>query len=288
MKKQILLILSLGVVVSASAQGIYFKVGAGYALPVATDVVGEKNVHREDYSGNNNIDEYSSEVISGSFGSGTNFLVGGGFMFSENIGVELNVQYTMSKKYETGDVGTYTYDNGTYTDRALTQSFANTLYINPAIVITPGAGSKAPYGRFGVIIGSPKLKTEEEYYYDGDGVYTGSEKWEYSGNAAVGFQGAVGMNWMLTENIDLFTEVNFVSMTYYPGTGTMTESISNGNDNLPSAPVYYKKIEFKKSIDPNKPQDPDQPREMLRQSTAFSSLGIQVGITYSLSGHGEN
>lgn len=288
MKKQLLLIFSLGVVLSASAQGIYFKVGAGYALPVATDVIGQKNIHTEDYSGTNNIDEYSNESVSGSFGAGTNFLVGGGFMFTENIGVELNVQYTMSKKYETGDVSTYTYDNATYNDRTLTQNFANTIYLNPALVITPGAGSKAPYGRFGLIIGAPKLKTEEEYYYDGDGVFTGTTKWEYTGNTAVGFQGAVGMNWMLTDKIDLFTEVNFVSLTYYPGKGKMTENIGNGNDNLPDTDTYYKEVVFKDTIDPNKPMNPDEPREMLRQSRAFSSLGVQVGITYSLSGHGEN
>jgi hypothetical protein len=138
------------------------------------------------------------------------------------------------------------------------------------------------------VIASPKLKTEQEYYYDGDGVYEGSEKWEYKGNIAVGFQGAVGMNWMINDNIDLFTEVNFVSMTYYPGEGTMTESISNGYDNLPTTPVYYKEIVFKKTINPNEQITGDEPRQMLRQSRAFSSIGVQVGIIYSLAGHGEN
>jgi len=289
MKKQVILTFFAAVAgLYASAQGIYFKAGGGYALPVATDVIGQKNIHREDYSGNNDIDEFSNEAVSGSFGAGANFLVGAGFMFSENLGVELNVQYTKSKHYETGNDEVYTDDNYTYHDRNLIQNFANTIYINPSIVITPGAGGKVPYGRFGVVIASPKLTTEETYYYDGDGVYEGSEKWEYKGNAAIGFQGAVGMNWMINDNIDLFTEVNFVSLTYYPGTGTMTESISNGQDNLPNTDVYYKEVVFKKEVDPGKPYTADDPREVLRQSRAFSSLSLQVGIIYSLGGHGEN
>jgi len=270
------------------AQGLYFKAGGGYAIPMATQVIGEKTVQTQDYSNSQSKNDITTEAISGSFGAGTNFLVGGGFMFNENLGVELNVQFNQSKKYETGDVYTYKSDSYSGTDRTLTQNFSNSLYINPSFIITPGAGTKVPYGRFGVVVGSAKLKQEESSYYDLDGVSTSSRKWEYKGGVALGFQGAVGMNWMLSDKIDLFTEVNFISMTYYAEESIKTEDRYNDYDNLPDQTVSQKQTVYKKEVDPNRQQDPTKPTEVLREASAFSSLSLQVGIVFLLNGHGEN
>jgi len=288
MKKLILLMLLVTAGKAVLAQGIYFKAGGGYAIPVASQVIGELETESDDF----NTGEYKhkTEAVNASFGAGTNFLVGGGFMFNEFIGAELTVQYTMGKKFETGYKYRYIYSSSTdYRNEDVTETFSNTIFINPSIVVTPGAGTKVPYGRFGIVAASTNLKTEASYYYDGDGVYEGTEKWEYTGGMGFGFQGAVGMNWMINDKIDIFTEVNFVSMTYYAQEGKMVERKQNGVDLLPDTGVYYKEVEFKKELDLTGGEPSiDEPRQALRESAAFSSLSFQVGIIFLLNGHGEN
>jgi len=288
MKKLILLMLLVIAGKAVLAQGIYFKAGGGYAIPVAGQVIGEMETESDDF--NTGDYKHNTESVNASFGAGTNFLVGGGFMFSEFIGAELNVQYTMGKKFETGYKYRYIYSSTTdYRDEEVMESFSNTIFINPSIVVTPGAGTKVPYGRFGIVAASTNLKTERSVYSEGDGIYQESEKWEYTGGMGFGFQGAVGMNWMIHDKIDIFTEVNFVSMTYYAQEGKMVERKQNGVNTLPDVMTYYKEVEFKKELDLTDGQiDYDKPRQALRESAAFSSLSFQVGIIFLLNGHGEN
>lgn len=292
MKKITALLLLLAFFSTAQAQGLYFKAGGGYAVPIASDQIGEKYLTVSTYDGANTTTyDDTKEVVKGSYGAGVNFNVGGGYMFNEFLGVELNFQYTQSKKYETGDV--YRYESPTYTqnDKIIAENFSKAFYINPSFIITPGAGTKVPYGRFGIVAAAPTIKGEEtttqtNSYYPPS---TGSRKWEYTGGISFGFQGAVGMNWMISDKIDLFTEVNFVSMTYYADQRELTEDIDNGYDNLPDMPEYYKKTIFKDKIDvEGEPSDVSKPREELRDGAAFSSVSFQIGISFLLNGHGEN
>jgi opacity protein-like surface antigen len=97
------LILSISI---AHAQKVYFKFGVGYAMPTAPQSIGTN--YFETY--NSDIQEYSTkiEVVSGSYGSGVNLNLGGGFMFSKYLGVDLNFQYLSGKEYELIDRTTYT------------------------------------------------------------------------------------------------------------------------------------------------------------------------------------
>ncbi len=292
MKKITTVFFGLTILTSASfAQGIFFKAGAGYAIPMASQSIGEKYLYVEDYTDNNQISKATSENVSGSFGAGINFNVGAGFMFNEFIGVELNVQYTQGKKFETSEISTYTDNFSTSSQKEITETYSKGLYINPSFIITSARGSKIPYGRFGVIVGSPTISGESSdvgkvsYYPDLQDVR--NRKWEYSKGISIGLQGAVGINWMLSDKIDLFTEVNFISMSYYAEEYNLTEDTYNGNDNLQDLSVSEKKIIFKKEIAlVGESQDPDKPSEALREGSAFSSLSLQVGIRFLLNGHG--
>ncbi|MEO7990725.1 MAG: hypothetical protein ABI663_14350 [Chryseolinea sp.] len=291
MKKITILIPILAAFLSTSfAQGVYFRAGVGYGLPIASQVIGEKQEVQQDYRSNAQINNSSTKNVSGSYGSGMNFNLGGGFMFNEFLGAELNVQYSQGKKYETGNSSTYLSDSYTSSQKLVTQNFSKGIYLNPSFVITTNRGSKIPYGRFGVILGAPKVMGEEsstsEVSYYPDIVNVRTRKWEYTKGLTVGFQGSVGMNWMLSDKIDLFTEVNFVSMTYYAEEYELTEDNNNGYDNLQNYTVAQKQITFKKEIDETQVQDPTKPSEELREAKAFSSISLQVGIRYSLSGHG--
>ncbi len=270
------------------AQSIYFKAGGGYAIPIASQSIGEKYHYKQDYTNANNpISKQTAENVSGSFGAGANFNVGAGYMFNEYIGVELNAQYTLGKKIETSNIETYTTGSYSSSTEHIIQHYSRGIYLNPSFILTTARGSKIPYGRFGLVVGSQKIMKDSTYTYT-DGFYnsTGTGKGEYSGGISLGFQGAVGINWMLSDKIDLFTEVNFISMTYYAEEYEVTEYNSNGYDYLPELSVSQKKTVFKKEIELGESQNPDKPREELREGSAFSSLSLQVGIRFLLNGHG--
>ncbi|HOX83428.1 MAG TPA: outer membrane beta-barrel protein [Chryseolinea sp.] len=288
MKKiHVLILLCVAITSTTFAQGLYFRAGGGYATPVATQVIGYEILTTQDYTGNNNINVTTVKSVSASYGAGANFNLGGGYMITEHIGFELNVQYTMGRKFETSNSLDYMDDGVSGRDETILKTFSRSIYFNPSFVITTGSGSKMPYGRFGAILCNPKIKGEQTYYNDLDGTSTGSLKWEMNKGMAYGIQGAVGMNWMLSGNIDLFTEINFISMTYYAKERTVTEDIFDDVDQLPDYSTYYKETIYKREITLNAPVDINKPREELREGRAFSTVSLQVGIIYRMGGRVE-
>ncbi|MEO7990205.1 MAG: hypothetical protein ABI663_11730 [Chryseolinea sp.] len=284
MKKVILIIFSFVLLSGLASAQVYFRAGGGYALPTATESVGDMQTRTDSYDGNNYSGTNKTKNVSASYGSGINFNAGAGFMFSEFFGVDLNISYLAGKKYKTGDRYN-NYVNGVIvgTDETITTTNSKAIFITPSFVITTG-GAHAPYGRFGVVLGSPKVTSEESSYYDTDGTGSSFKKWESTGGLSAGFQGAVGMNWTLGSNLKLYTEVNFTSMTFYPKEANLTESTNDGVSDLDQTYMYYKKTEFVKSIDNTAQIDYEKPRQELRQGTPFSSVAIQVGVVYSIGG----
>jgi hypothetical protein len=261
------------------AQGIYFRAGGGYGFPIATSLIGEKYLH----TNINNIDNYSRESVTGSYGSGTNFNFALGYKFNENFVFELSSQYLISNKYKTFNNDNYS----SYVDDDNISTSAKALFLNPSFVFSAGFGKAAPYGRFGLIIGSPKVSGSELQYYNGDGVDSVARKWEYTKGISLGFQGAIGMNWKLTEKLDFYTEINYVSMTYYPGEYNLTQDISSNGftvtDNLPNMYLSQKRTIYKKEFDPSSVNNDFAKASVdLRKAMPFSSLSLQVGIRFSL------
>jgi opacity protein-like surface antigen len=273
------LILSISI---AHAQKVYFKLGGGYAVPAAAQTLGVNYIE----DNNSDTQNYSSkmEAVSGSLGSGVNVHLGAGIMFSKFLGVDLNFQYMSGKQYELIDRTTY---SGNYTGKneTIQKVQASAIYINPSLVITTGSGSISPYGRFGVVIASPKTKHEESRYDNTDGLYTKEREFEDKKGMAVGFQGAVGVNFPISNAFDIYAEVNFLSMAYRPKQAELTKSVTNGvDDNISEMDVREKKIEYKKEVDYENTPEPDEPTQSLSISQPFSALSLQVGVRFTLGG----
>lgn len=278
----LLLILFSGAV---TAQSIYLRAGTGYGLPIATSAIGEKYLHTVEENGTGTVDSYATESVTASYGSGTNFNFALGYKFNENFIFDLSTQYLIGKKFKTSDNYSYTSAGYSYVDNDEVTTSARALFLNPSFIFSAGFGKAAPYGRFGVVIGSPKVSGKETYYYNGDGVDSTQTKWENSKGISFGFQGAIGMNWKLTEKLDIYTEINYISMSYYAGEYNLTEdkNLENGVDNLPNRTLSEKQTIYKKKFDPSKENiDTTKPRIALRESTPFSSISCQVGIRLAL------
>jgi hypothetical protein len=292
MKKSLVsLVLVLMISFSAYSQGIYFRAGTGYGFPIATSSIGENLTRRDVYSTTGTTYSSSVEGIKASYGKGLDFNFALGYKINQNFIIDLNFIYLLGSKYETGS--TYRYDSGTFIeiDDDVTTTSAKGFLINPSIIFSAGFGKAAPYARFGLVAGAPSLNSVRSMYYNGDGVDSTIIKGEYTKGLAFGFQGAVGMNWKLSEKLDLFTEVNFIGMAYYPGEYNVTQSIrGTGNskvdniyDNLPTMTVSQKNTVYEKQYDPTKVNtDPNKPTTALREAFPFSSLSLQVGIRFSI------
>jgi hypothetical protein len=276
---------------SAFPQSIYFRTGTGYGLPIATSSIGE-SLTRKDVSTSTGTTYTSSvEGVKASYGKGFNFNFAFGYKINPNFIIDLNFIYLAGSKYKTGS--TYRYDSGTNLeiDDDITTTSAKGFLLNPSIIFSAGFGKAAPYARFGLVAGAPALNTERNLYYNGDGIDSTIIKGEYKKGLAFGFQGAVGMNWKLSEKFDLFTEISFTGMTYYPGEYNITQysrgtgnlKVDNIYDNLPNMTVSQKSTVYEKQFDPTKVNtDPNQPTTALKESFPFSSLSLQIGIRYSI------
>jgi hypothetical protein len=277
--------------VSVFSQNIYFRAGTGYGIPLATSSIGENLTRKEVYAPTGTTYTNSVKGIKASYGKGLDFNFAVGYKINQNFIIDLNFIYLLGSKYETGS--TYRYDSGTYIEIEddITTTSAKGFLINPSVIFSAGFGKAAPYARFGLIAGTPTLSSVTNAYYNGDGVDSTIIKGEYKKGLAFGFQGAVGMNWKLSEKLDLFTEVNFIGMAYYPGEYNITQNIrGTGNskvdyiyDNLPNMTVSQKSTVYEKQFDPSKANtDPSKPTTALRESFPFSSLSLQVGIRFSI------
>lgn len=277
MKKLTFLSLLLVFASLVNAQ-IYFRAGGGYALPLATQGAGQKNMTVQ--NGNGATLSATSELVKASYGAGVNFNLGAGYMFSKHIGAELNFSYLLGKEFESST--TVIEEDESIELVATTKSKA--IYITPALVISAGEGSKVPYAKLGVVMGVPQLDQKLTISMDGtDGTNTATGNYKYQKGMSFGFMGAVGMNWMVSNNIDILTEINFISMTYYPKEYVLTSLVSNGEkQDLDDFDEYDKKTIFKEKIDVVEDPDQDEPREALQESMPFSSISFQVGIVYFL------
>ena len=283
MKRSIFATLAFVVLaMTGSAQGLYIRFGGTYGLPTGTSVIGDKDNYNYDGTGASAVTTTASKAVSGSYGAGPNASLSVGYKFNANFMVDFTGQYLIGNKIETGSWYNYKYTSFSSVENNVYEDNITGLFLNPSLVFSAGFGKAAPYGRFGVVVGSPKHTSTESYYYDGDGISYYDKTWIYKKGMALGYQAAIGMNWKLSNKLDFYTEVNIVNMSWYAKEGELTKYNSNGSDALSSLSVSQKQISYVKSYDPSVQQDPTKPSVTLRQSVPLSSVSAQAGIRFTL------
>ena len=283
MKRSIFATLAFVVLaMTGSAQGLYIRFGGTYGLPTGTSVIGDKYNYNYDGTGASAVTTTASKAVSGSYGAGPNASLSVGYKFNANFMVDFTGQYLIGNKIETGSWYNYKYTSFSSVENNVYKDNITGLFLNPSLVFSAGFGKAAPYGRFGVVVGSPKHTSTESYYYDGDGISYYDKTWIYKKGMALGYQAAIGMNWKLSNKLDFYTEVNIVNMSWYAQKGELTKYMSNGTDYLPNLPVNQKLFDFVSSVDLNAIQDPSKPAQQLRVSYPFSTVSAQAGIRFVL------
>jgi opacity protein-like surface antigen len=231
-------------------------------------------------TGRQNIDDYyfdgtseSASQLVYSLGQGFNFGAGFGYMFNDNIGVELGVNYLMGSKSDYSVL-----DSDGVTNISLK---GNMLRFTPAFVLMLDGESVRPYSKVGLVLGTGKVTSESSSTFSSS---EAKQKVELTGNLAPGFSASVGMLFPLNDRIELFGEFNFISMSYAPQKGKMVEATVGGQDVLENLSTSEKEVEFVDSyfISNVSNEDRNSPTKDLKQYLPFSNVGLRAGVRINL------
>lgn len=243
------------------AQGFFVTVNAGYGLGSGTQYLGRNSTYVDAGS-------RSYEGVSGSFGEGVKLGFSAGYMFTENLGVDLGFSYWLGNTIEIN------YYNAPDNREYLKWSGSGFVAV-PSIVVATGMSPINPYARFGAVVGILKTKRENGDIGPNNRIESTVEE---TGNIAFGFAGAVGVTVPVGGAVDLYAEAVLHSVTYSPDQAELTKYSVNGADQLPSIQNKVTKYED----DWNSRED--TPANNISQAVRrpFSSIGFAIGARVTL------
>ncbi len=275
MKKGLLLgalLLGAGAV---SAQNLYVGLQGGYGIGTPSEVVGTTTVVTA--SGQTETNSY------GTFGEGANIGLNVGYMFSEHVGAELGFNYFLGSTVESNNT---TVPTGTVTVNSKSTQFR----LAPSLVVTTG-GDFALYGKGGLVLpvgGS----TVTEYRDSGTNPLVGSveQDFESKGAMSIGFQGAMGVSYNLSDKLSLFGELGAVNLRIKGDTRSVTAYRVDGTDQMSNLDTYDKETVYVEELGPNSNNsaynltsvDENKAKEELSNSTNYNAMFISIGVKFSL------
>lgn len=263
-----------------NAQNFYTELNVGYGWGLGNTVLGVSEYR--DYSGTDS--EVSS--IYGTLGGGLNLAITPGYMFNEHIGVELGINYFMGSKVVMNELTTSL--EGRY-DK--TTAYSNQLRILPAVVVSTGSSTIYGYAKAGLVLpvyGSTVGIKEESNINPVYGPIVEEAHTVTNGSLSLGFRGALGIGYNVTDNLAVSLEVAYTSLTIKAKKRVLDSYLAAGEEKIDNFPVYATDIEYVDKLtsesnnsDVNPNFNGDLPKEELATKTSFSQLGVSLGIKYS-------
>ena len=271
MKKLILPVLAIMSLGTATAQ---FNLGlsAGYGLGSPGHVLGTTTAPNGDVKN-----------IYGTLGNGLQANLTPGYMFGEHFGVELGLNGFFGSETTVNKT-----DGAAGTDRTTQKS--TQFRIAPSFYIRSAGEKFSVYARTGLLIpllGSVKTEQNDNSIPGVSIVQISST----SGKVALGYTGAFGFNIHFGTKFGFFAEVGANSLRVKSKATEAKTSTVNGNDQLASAPTYFKEIDYvdeltssSNNFSHNAASNLSSAREELRQVANFSNFFVQIGIKFTFTG----
>lgn len=274
MKRKLLIVISIilaGLFANRIySQGLYVKINSGYNASSSQQNLGDF------YNYTANEELYTYEPMAVSLGKGMNLGANIGYMFNSKFGIDLGLSYLIGGKSTFQTIYYRTDDQEFYEDVFSSKM----LRVSPSFIFVADLLKINPYAKFGLVIGMGKITHDYTYMFDSNGTFDATDVEELSGGLALGLTAGIGALYNLTGNISLFGEINMINMSWAPEKGKLIESITNGEDQLPSLSVEEKETIFvDKLTRPYMYQtDPNKPRENLKMHFPFGSFGVNFGL----------
>ena len=283
-KTTMLFLAILVVSASASAQGFYGSINAGYGFPLGSQqVLGLSNTIY-----NSNTDYYSDEPVFMSFAEGMYVGASGGYMFNEHVGVDLGVNYLFGNSQQGTYQSSYSDPDFQYNGSDVTILSANMLRVTPSLVVRTGMENLNPYARLGVVFGFATVNMEQTSKftetYNGTTTQENTEMtYELNEGVAIGLSSALGVLFTVSEKMSFFAEVAMTNMSYAPNKGMVTKYTENGVDLLNTLTTAEKEVEFVDKVveEGNAPSNPNKPSQVARIFMPFGSYGLNIGVVFS-------
>jgi hypothetical protein len=298
-----LLMGSLALSFNSSAQGVYVGIGGGYGFAAAKMDLGpdQKTTQTQTNGVGPSTSTYTSNTYS--LGKGINLGLYGGYMINKNLGAELGIAYLIGNSSKT----TYENDMTSITTNPFAATFTSTqnnvqtytvkgsmLRLVPAIRIQCGEDKIHPYAVAGLIIGMAGKATGTNESVTTNTQSSGTPPANsddittitYSGGISMGFHGAIGVNYMVSDKLGIFAELSGNYQNYSPGKGVVTTSTSNGTDNLPKMTTSQIETDYSSSYTTtsNAAPSPGTPTTASSMRMPFSSYGFNIGVHFSFGG----
>lgn len=247
-------------------QGSYFKLDVGYGLSMAGDYGLKKQIYTDD------LEDFEYNKMS--YGAGLNFGGTFGYMFNQNMGLEMGVSYLIGAKQSSEYIYSR-FGQTTYNFEAI----GKMLRLMPSIIITPDYKVLNPYVRFGMVIGMGSLLYGTIENDEGDEYVN---KYNYSGGLSLGHVSSLGATYKTSEKAGIFFELNAVNMSFSPTKGELIESSENGRSDLHEYTTREKEIKYVtsyNSLDDKK--SASEPSQSPRFSLPFGSINLNIGFKYN-------
>ena len=275
MRKIMILTLVIGLVAGVTnAQKFYGRIGIGPEVGLC---------YYNGYFGDYTITSTSDvqKVKNGSLGSGFNVNLGFGFMFSKYVGLDLGLNQFIGF----GIKSNYSNTQSTYSMESDHKISAKMFQIVPAIVITPGLEKINPYARLGLILG---VMNRISYTYSQTATnvpylketFTEDSKEIDRGGVALGCAAALGVDFVLSEMVSLYAEIDLNALNYAPTKGKYKEWTIDGVDQLPDATTKEKEWEYVKELDYDEDIPDGSPDKYLKESAVLTNVGINFGVKF--------
>ncbi len=273
----------------------YLKVGGGYSLSVSNDNFSTPITIVERTSPTSNT-IISKENIYGTIGSGGNLRIAGGYTFTKNFGLELDLYYLLGqKKYVTESTNITTNVN------EISFAYTRQLRATPSFFVRASDGLIRPYAGFGAVLplmGFTYIELDRTDPVANNNTYLVRK---VSGNFSVGIESYMGANisWP-NENFNIFAELRYTGLRIkskhaetiqYDFTDLTTGEVT---DNVGSLSVFQREINFvdKLTTESNAFEgsgginaaayDQDKPMDKLTSTNNFNALGINIGVRMNM------
>jgi opacity protein-like surface antigen len=263
------LLLSAGAV---SAQNLYVGVQAGYGMGTPGDVLGTTTVV-------SSTGDQTTTNIYGSLGGGANVGLNVGYMFTEHLGAELGFNYFLGSSVTTTDVTVPT-------GNATLMAKSTQMRILPSLIVTTG-GDFAVYGKAGLVLPAGG-STVAEYRDDTNPLAVVAQDFESKGALSLGFQGAIGVSYNLSDKLTLTGELSGVNMRIKGASRTTTLFTVNDTDILSGSDTYDKEVTYVDELNSssnnsayNSNYSTSQAKESLATTTNFNGVFFNVGLKFN-------
>lgn len=280
------------------ASKFYIRVGGGYAFETGKTEFNNADpneltgiMQSTDVTVNADGSLVNVKSLNGTVGAGVKFDVTGGYMFSPYVGAEIGVNYFHGDKTLIGRLNS---------PQAMSEenTYLRGVDIAPGIYITPNFSKLNPYARIGAIVpiaGKLNIETMARQV-NGGGQGTDivvNAKSEVTSRFSVGYFGALGVTYPLTNKISIFGEVEIKNLSIKSKTAKIVEyrvtAESGGQSQLvpgqqlEDLPVYDKEFEFSDDYNQSTTTLPNQnqPRKIPTQFVNASGTGFNVGLRFT-------